>query len=136
MDNNIETLYYGNIMSIKNNHTLQERINESKRVMSAYTDRIPIVCEKQRNSKMPDIKKKKYLVPKDLTVGQFIYVLRKQINIDPKVGFFIFINSNILKNSEIVYDCYTKYKDPDGFLYVKYDFENVFGNDLKLFTDK
>jgi GABA(A) receptor-associated protein len=117
-------------MSFKTTHTLEERINESKRVMNTYTDRIPIICEKHRNSKIPDIKKKKYLVPKDLTVGQFIHVLRKQINIDSKIGLFIFINNNILKNSEIIYDCYEKHKDPDGFLYIKYDFENVFGNIL------
>lgn len=42
---------------------------------------------------MPDIDKKKYLVPSDLTVGQFVYVIRKRIKLSPEKGIFIFINN-------------------------------------------
>jgi GABA(A) receptor-associated protein len=38
------------------------------------------------------IDKKKYLVPADLTVGQFVYVIRKRIKLSPEKAIFIFVN--------------------------------------------
>jgi GABA(A) receptor-associated protein len=47
------------------------------RIRAKYPDRIPVICEKALKSNLEDIDKKKYLVPSDLTVGQFVYVIRK-----------------------------------------------------------
>lgn len=43
-------------------------------------------------SDIPTIDKKKYLVPADLTVGQFVYVIRKRIKLSPEKAIFIFVN--------------------------------------------
>ena len=51
--------------------------------------------EKAGRSDIPDIDKKKYLVPGDLTAGQFVYVIRKRIKLSPEKAIFIFVN-NIL----------------------------------------
>jgi GABA(A) receptor-associated protein len=51
-----------------------------ERVRSKYPDRIPVICEKAAKSNVPDIDKKKYLVPSDLTVGQFVLVVRKVLS--------------------------------------------------------
>lgn len=37
----------------------------------------------------------RYLVPADLTVGQFVYVVRKRIKLSPEKAIFIFVK-NIL----------------------------------------
>ncbi|KAE8991197.1 hypothetical protein PF005_g22658 [Phytophthora fragariae] len=58
-----------------------------------YSDRIPVICEKADPSDIPDIDKKKFLVPVDLTVGQFVYVTRKRIKLSPEKAIFIFINN-------------------------------------------
>ena len=43
-----------------------------------HPDRIPVIVEKRpRDATLPLIDKKKFLVPADLTVGQFVYVIRK-----------------------------------------------------------
>jgi GABA(A) receptor-associated protein len=34
-------------------------------------------------------------VPADLTVGQFIYVIRKRVKLDPDKAIFIFVNDTI-----------------------------------------
>jgi GABA(A) receptor-associated protein len=44
-------------------------------------------------SDIPTIDKKKYLVPSDMTVGQFIYVIRKRIKLSPEKAIFIFVNN-------------------------------------------
>jgi GABA(A) receptor-associated protein len=110
------------------NKSLYERKNESRRIMQKYPDRIPIICEKNRNvDTIPSLSKTKYLVPTELTVGQLMYVIRKQIGLKSSVSIFMFIHGNILTNTALISECYDKYGDPDGFLYITYDIENVFG---------
>ena len=57
-----------------------------------YPDRIPVICEKEPRSDIPPVDKRKYLIPMDLTVGQFVYVIRKRISIPPEKAIFIFVN--------------------------------------------
>jgi len=115
--------------SFKREFSFEKRLLESKRIMSKHPDRIPIICEKAKNAgnDCPLIDKKKYLVPVDLTVSQFIYVIRKRLNLRSEKAMFIFINGQLPTNSHILSDLYDKNKDQDGFLYVSYALENTFG---------
>ncbi len=51
---------------------MEKRRAEAARIRAKYPDRIPVICEKNDKSDITDIDKKKYLVPADLTVGQFV----------------------------------------------------------------
>ena len=35
----------------------------------------------------------RYLVPSDLTVGQFVYVIRKRIRVSPEQAIFMFVRN-------------------------------------------
>jgi hypothetical protein len=48
-------------------HTLEARKKEAQKMKEKYSDRIPVIVEKAPGSDIPDIDKKKYLVPTDLT---------------------------------------------------------------------
>lgn len=112
----------------KSEFSFQSRLEESSRVLAKYPDRRPIICEKATHKNdLPDIDKKKYLVPYDLTLGQFIYVIRKRMNLRPEEGIFLFINNNVVSGTSIIGHIYEGSRDPDGFLYIKYAKENVFG---------
>ena len=119
-------------MGFKTNFSFQERKAESTRIIEKYPDRIPIICEKNIRAKASDsvLDKNKYLVPRDLTVGQFLYVIRKRMCLASEKAIFLFVNGLIPPTSSLVFDIYTKNKDEDGFLYVTYAFENVFGINL------
>ena len=86
-----------------------------------------VICEKDDRSDIPDIDKKKYLVPKDLTVGQFVYVIRKRIKLSPEKAIFIFINNVLPPTATLMSEVYAEKKDDDGFLYITYSGENTFG---------
>ena len=120
---------FGTSTSFKSEFSFAKRSLEAKRIMSKYNDRIPIICEKAKNAgkDCPLIDKKKYLVPIDLTVAQFIYVIRKRLKLDAEKAMFIFINGQLPTNSHLISDLYEKNKDQDGFLYVSYALENTFG---------
>jgi len=116
-------------MSFKLNHTLIERIRDTQSVLQKYPDRIPIICEKSviASYDLPEIDKKKYLVPNDLTIGQFVYVIRNRLQLLPQKAIFIFINGFIPPTSALISDIYNYAKDEDGFLYITYTSENTFG---------
>ena len=86
---------YSAMPGFKTEHPLERRKSEAERIRAKYPDRIPVICEKADRSDIPDIDKKKYLVPADLTVGQFIYVIRKRIKLPPERAIFIFVNNVI-----------------------------------------
>ena len=109
--------------------THADRLHESTRILSKYPERIPIICEKMKhsNDNLPNIDKSKYLVPNDLTIGQFIFVIRKRIHLSSEQALFIFINGNIPSTNSLLSDLYNLHKESDGFLYINYSSENTFG---------
>ena len=84
--------------------------------------------EKSDKSAVQDIDKKKYLVPADLTCGQFVYVIRKRLKLPPEQAIFLFINGVIPPTGSLLSTIFEESKDEDGFLYITYAGENVFGN--------
>ena len=119
-------LYYQNF---SDKFTFQERLSESTRVITKFPDRIPIVCEKNKlDMTCPDIDKHKYLVPRDITIGQFIQVIRKRIPTLPATdAIFLFIGNNIFSNNTTINSIYEEKKNEDGFLYITYSRESTFG---------
>lgn len=51
--------------------------------------------EKAPKARIGDLDKKKYLVPSDLTVGQFYFLIRKRIYLRPEDALFFFVNNVI-----------------------------------------
>ena len=69
----------------------------------------------------------KFLVPKDMSIGQFIYVIRKRIQLDSTQTLFITINNKLPSSCHLLSQIYDNDKDDDGFLYIIYTNENTFG---------
>lgn len=111
----------------KNEHKFDERVGESTRVLTKYPDRVPIICQKSNVKGTPDIDKNKFLAPKDLSIAQFMYAIKQRMNVNSSESIFLFNNGQILSGSTIIGDIYATNKDPDGFIYLEYSKENVFG---------
>ena len=114
-------------MSFKENHDFEERQSEARRIREKYPNRIPIIVEKAEKCDIDDIDKNKFLVPTDLTVGQFMYVIRKRIKLSSEKSIFLFANDSMPPTGSIIGQIYQNNKDEDGFLYFKYAGENTFG---------
>ena len=115
----------------KKQFDLEHRTDESRRIREKYPTRIPVIVEiKDQSIDIPDIDKKKFLVPNDLTVGQFIYVVRKRIQLSPEKALFCFIDDTIPSTNSLMSQLYTDHKDEDGFLYISYTGENTFGGNI------
>jgi len=114
-------------MQFKKEFNFEQRKQEADRVISKYPDRIPIICEKSQKSKAKALDKKKYLVPCDLTIGQFVFIIRRRLALPSEKAIFLFVGNIIPPTHSTVKDIYGKHKSKDGFLYIQYSEENVFG---------
>jgi len=119
----------------KQQYDFAKREEEAKKIRRKYEDRIPVIVERAKNADIADIDKKKYLVPGDLTVAQFTYVIRKRIKLSPEQALWVFVEteengkkSQVLPpTSHTMSSVYHDYHDKDQFLYITYSGENVFG---------
>jgi GABA(A) receptor-associated protein len=134
--NNIKSLIRENTKNInfknkenstfKENYDFKKRKNESELIMAKYPNKIPIVCERYDKT-LPHLDRKKYLVPEDLIMSNFLYVIRKRLKLDAHKSLYIAINNKIPPLSQNVSTIYDKFCDEDGFLYIKYCEETTFG---------
>jgi len=111
----------------KKSKSFEERLSESNRIIEKYPDRLPIIVERKNTCKLNDIDKNKFLVPSDMVLTQFIYIIRKRIKLNSSEALFFFVNNILCNNSQSMIEIYNLYKDKDGFLYIEYSSENTFG---------
>lgn len=113
----------------KKDHIFDKRRSEADKIRRKYPDRVPVIVEKAPKTRHPALDKKKFLVPNDLTVGQFYFLIRKRINIRPDDALFLFVNNVIPPTSATLGLLYHEHRDKDYFLYMAYSDENVYGED-------
>jgi GABA(A) receptor-associated protein len=118
----------GSISSFKKNFSLDIRKKESRRIRAKFPDRIPIILQKRKGCHLKNIEKNKYLVPNDITMGQFLYIIRKNINLSTDESIFVFCNNKLPMSSALISQIYREEKEEDDFLYLEYSGEQTFGS--------
>ena len=113
--------------TFKKEVSFEERLYQSSSIMEKYSNRLPVIIQKDNKLNTPDIDKNKYLVPNELKVSQLIFTIRHRIKLDKNQAIFLFNDNTILKSSDSISYIYDTYKDEDGFLYINYSLENTFG---------
>lgn len=71
---------------------------------------LQVIVEKAPKARIGDLDKKKYLVPSDLTVGQFYFLIRKRIHLRPEDALFFFVNNVIPPTSATMGSLYQVWK--------------------------
>ena len=110
----------------KSKYSFDKRLNESTKIIAKYPDRIPVICERY-TKRAPKLDRKKYLCPSDLTIGNFMYIIRQRMKLEPEKALYIFVGGSFVQCSSLLSTVYHHNKDDDGFLYVQYDIESTFG---------
>lgn len=113
----------------KTDTPFEVRRAESSKIISKFPSRIPLIVEPSGQSRhVPVIDKNKFLVPGDLTVGQFLFIIRRRMTLPSETALFLFIGGSLPTTSTLIREMYGTYKDDDGFLYAIYSGENTFGS--------
>ena len=79
---------------------------------------LQVIVEKAPKARVGDLDKKKYLVPSDLTVGQFYFLIRKRIHLRPEDALFFFVNNVIPPTSATMGALYQVRISQSGFVVI------------------
>lgn len=110
--------------------SLEERKTESKNIMTKFADKIPVIINKHRSSKMiiGETKKDKYLVPKIMKLSNLSSIIRKNLALSSSESLILYNEKDVLMNSnDDIIKIYETSKNIDGFLYIYYTEEATFG---------
>eukprot|EP00927_Polykrikos_kofoidii_P069305 TRINITY_DN64714_c0_g1_i1.p1 TRINITY_DN64714_c0_g1~~TRINITY_DN64714_c0_g1_i1.p1 ORF type:complete len:149 (+),score=22.29 TRINITY_DN64714_c0_g1_i1:65-448(+) len=118
--------------ALKETVPFEKRSAEARRILAKYPDRIPVICERAARSDLPDIDKKKFLVPGTMLCGEFKYIIHKHINQTATIAsdqtIYLFVHNTSPKTGALMSEVYDQHKADDGFLYTTYSAENTLGS--------
>ncbi|CAL1295777.1 unnamed protein product, partial [Larinioides sclopetarius] len=105
------------------------RKEEVENIRTKFPTKIPVIVERyHKESQLPLLDKTKFLVPQELTVSQFLTIIRNRMHLGANQAFYLLINNrSIASMSKTVAEVYLESKDEDGFLYVTYASQEMFG---------
>lgn len=113
-------------------HEIKRRA-ESDKIRAKYPHRIPIILEQAHATDFPlkNNMKRKFLVPGELTVGQFLYTVRRRLELPASIAIFLFTytgeRSKMHPTAQLLAQVDAEHRDADGFLYMVYAGESTFG---------
>lgn len=114
-------------MGFREKNSFDVRSREAAQIREKFPGRYPIIVEKAIKTDIPDLDKCKFLVPGDLTMGQFIYVIRKRLSLPPEKALFVFVGNTLVTTGTLIRQIFTEFVEDDGFTYVQYAGESTFG---------
>ena len=113
--------------TFKCKYTFEKRLAESTRIKQKYPTRVPIIVYNNNFTDLQELDKHKYLVPNDMTLGQFIYIIRNKLKLEPEKALFMHVNNTMPPISILLSNLYKEHCDKDGYLYCTISSESAFG---------
>ena len=91
-----------------------------------YPNRVPVLVVRHKSC-AHELDKCKYLVPINMKLMQFSWVLRRRMKLEQSEAMFLYSGSKVLGADATLMQIYNKHADDDGFLRCMYATENAFG---------
>jgi len=115
----------------KQRRSLAARKAEVYNIKSKFPDKIPVIVERYLKEKnLPRLNKTKFLVPTELALRQFQLILRARMSLDKRHTMYLLVDGrSILAHTLTMAEVHSEYHDEDGFLYLTYASQEVFGED-------
>jgi GABA(A) receptor-associated protein len=116
-------------MKVELSKKYKDAINPDKiyKIVQRYPNRIPVFIDKSSKSNLESLKKNKYLVNSNMTLGEYMFYIRKEINLSSSKALFFYFNNNLESCSNTMGALFKKHKNKDYVLVIVYDTENTFG---------
>lgn len=107
---------------ISNNPEINKRREMFEKIKDKYPNQIPIICEKDPNSNLSQIKTTKFLISNKLSAAEFYYTIRKELKLDPSKSLFLIVDGKqTFSGNTSMQEIYSRHKSKeDGFLYISY----------------
>ncbi|XP_004578913.2 microtubule-associated proteins 1A/1B light chain 3C [Ochotona princeps] len=114
----------------KQRKSLATRQEEVAGIRAKFPNKIPVIVERYPREKLlPLLDKTKFLVPQELTMTQFLSIIRSRMVLRATEAFYLLVdNKSLVSMNMTMAEIYRDYKDQDGFVYMTYASQEMFGS--------
>ncbi|CAK8675084.1 microtubule-associated protein 1 light chain 3 gamma-like [Clavelina lepadiformis] len=115
--------------TFKETKSLLTRKHEVNKIREKFPTKIPIIVERYKKEKyLPILDKTKYLVPQEMTMSQFATIIRNRMCIGSSQAIYFTVNKRHMPGMALtIAEIYRDNLDEDGFLYMTYASQEMFG---------
>ncbi|XP_005988872.1 microtubule-associated proteins 1A/1B light chain 3C [Latimeria chalumnae] len=105
------------------------RKDEVTNIKSKFPNKLPVIIERYSKEKvLPLLPKTKFLAPPELSLCQFVTIIRNRMAIESNQAFYLLVNNRTLCGMSLTLaEIYAHNQDEDGFLYMTYASQEMFG---------
>ncbi|KAK7867494.1 hypothetical protein R5R35_004502 [Gryllus longicercus] len=116
-----EWILVGITYEFKIRKTLEQRRSQAEAELQRYPNKVPVVVEEvAEESTFAPLPNRKFMVPRQLTAGQFYYMLRQRLRLASEETLFVYLGGYLPRATDALGCVYDRFHDEDGFLYAAY----------------
>mmetsp|Transcript_22125 Transcript_22125/g.40673 ORF Transcript_22125/g.40673 Transcript_22125/m.40673 type:complete len:109 (-) Transcript_22125:195-521(-) len=99
------------------------------RFKTRHPGKVPVICEKSSLSYLPDLAKKKFLLPEGMVITEFRYIVCRELFLvaSTEQTVYLFVGNMVPKTNVLMSELHEKHHASDGILYIRYSEENTLG---------
>lgn len=115
--------------SFKRRRSFNSRRRDVDEIIKKHPHKVPIIIERAKNEKsLGLLDKSKFLVPEELTMSQLTTIIRRRLHLTDTQSFYLIVNRRTMVSASMTLaEVYRADKDTDGFLYITYASQEMFG---------
>jgi GABA(A) receptor-associated protein len=106
--------------------TLEQRKTDSAGIRKKHPGHIPVILLNNKNDPKINIRTK-YLLPRNLKLGEFMLMIRTKLDIKQEEALFFYVDNILPQISSTIEDIDKIHRNDDGFLYFTFAMENIYG---------
>ncbi|XP_049825109.1 microtubule-associated proteins 1A/1B light chain 3C-like isoform X2 [Aethina tumida] len=107
----------------------QVRKEEVLAIRNRFPTKIPVIVQRfYKETHLPYLDKSKFLVPQEITMSQFQTIIRNKMHMGQNQAMYLLVNNRTMTSLSLTMsEVYTEHAGIDGFLYITYASQEVFG---------